>query len=66
MESITEIRNNKVHTLLKADQIQGDPVVMVGTNIPSIFGGAIEEPWYRNRKTRALPHHIIGDERLGT
>lgn len=32
-----------------------NPKFMVGTNIPSVYGGQMAEPWYRNRNTRALP-----------
>lgn len=38
---------------------------MIGTNIPSIYGGSKEEPWFKNRTTRALPESIIPDHRLG-
>lgn len=41
VHSFNEYRDGKMHTVLETSQITSQPRLMVGANIPSIFGGNI-------------------------
>ena len=54
IDNITELRENGNKVVFETSQIVEDTKLMIGTNLPSIYGGSKEEPWYKNRTTRAL------------
>lgn len=38
----------------------------MATNLPSVYGGTKVEPWFKNRRTRALDPTLVPDDRLST
>ncbi|CDW82778.1 guanylate-binding n-terminal domain containing protein [Stylonychia lemnae] len=65
LDSIHEIKEQKSHKLLDMSQIPVNPKMMLGTNLPSFYGGMQSEAWFKNKKNKGFSSEIIDDSRLG-
>lgn len=65
IESVYELKETSEHLYATHEHLIGNPTIMVGTNIPSVFGGHVEEVWYKNRNRKGIRKDLQVENKFG-
>lgn len=55
IQSFTETGDEEETIVFETSMINTNPFAFVGTNIPSVYGGLVIDPWRKNEKVNLLP-----------
>lgn len=64
IESVIEHKEDKEHPILEHKHIMGNPKLMIGTNMPSVYGGQLKEVWYANRNRKGIHKDYLNEDRF--